>query len=131
MIKKSLRIRALLALLAPLALTAVALIYPASSFAQDFFAAVDDVPIMPGLREVPESGFVFDKPDGRIAEATARGRVTREAVLAFYADALPQLGWAMVEPGRFKRDDEGLTFVFSNSGGDLVVRFQIAPLKDR
>ncbi|MFO1189746.1 MAG: hypothetical protein U1E97_09230 [Alphaproteobacteria bacterium] len=101
------------------------------SRAQDFFTIVDDLPIMPGLREVAGSGFVFDKPDGRIAEAAARGRVTRNAVLSFYAEALPQLGWTMASPGRFHRDSEGLSLAFSTEGRDLVVRIQVAPLKDR
>jgi len=102
-----------------------------ASRAQDFFTIADDLPIMPGLTEVPGSGFVFDKPDGRIAEAAARGRVNRDAVLRFYAEVLPQLGWTLASPGRFRRDAEGLSLVFSTEGRDLVVRIQVAPLKDR
>ena len=113
------------------ALLALAALAPAAPRAQDFLVTVDDVPVMPGLTEVPGSGFVFDKPDGRIAEATARGPVTRAAVLAFYAETLPQLGWTMAAAGRFRRDDEGLTLTFSTQGRDLIVRFQVAPLIDR
>ncbi len=34
-----------------------------------FRAGVADLPLMPGLAEVPDSGMVFDKPAGRIVEA--------------------------------------------------------------
>ena len=37
--------------------------------------------------------MVFDTPAGRIVEAVASGAVTRDEVLAFYAETLPQLGW--------------------------------------
>src|SRR5690554_5350063 len=33
--------------------------------APQFFTALQDVPLMPGLHEVPEMTVVFDKPEGR------------------------------------------------------------------
>ncbi len=41
-----------------------------------YLAAVADLPLMPGLAEVPEAGLVFDQPSGRIVEAYAQGAVT-------------------------------------------------------
>jgi len=113
------------------ALVLCALAAAGHPLAQDFLSTVDDVPVMPGLTEMPEAGFVFDKPDGRIAEAAARGRVTREAVLAFYGQTLPQLGWSRAAPDRFRRIDEGLVLSFAREGTLLVVRFQVAPLAIR
>ncbi len=34
-----------------------------------YLAAVADLPLMPGLAEVPGVGLVFDQPSGRIVEA--------------------------------------------------------------
>src|SRR3546814_12004018 len=63
---------------------------------------------MPGLKELPDSGLVFDKPGGRIVEAFAQGDVTAQAVIAFYDGALPQLGWRREAPGASLREGERL-----------------------
>src|SRR3546814_17721527 len=62
---------------------------PGDAAAQDgagsgYVAGIPDLPLMPGLKELPDSGLVFDKPGGRIVEAFARGDVTAQAVIAFY-----------------------------------------------
>ena len=66
---------------------------PAASGAEGFVAGTEDVPLMAGLTPVAGSSLVFDKPQGRIVEAQAKGRVSRDRVRAFYAGTLPQLGW--------------------------------------
>src|SRR5258708_16451349 len=58
-----------------------------------FVAGTEDVPLMPGLRNEDGTLVVFDKPQGRIIEVEARGKVTRAAVEKFYAASLPALGW--------------------------------------
>ncbi|HEY9548625.1 MAG TPA: hypothetical protein VIR45_03910 [Kiloniellaceae bacterium] len=60
---------------------------PGDAAAQDgagrgYVAGIPDLPLMPGLKELPDSGLVFDKPGGRIVEAFARGDVTAQAVIA-------------------------------------------------
>ena len=60
--------------------------------AQRFVAGIDDLPLAPGLEEAP-GAVVFDKPDGRIVEADAGGRVPAAAVRAFYRAVLPAFGW--------------------------------------
>jgi hypothetical protein len=95
--------------------------------AQDYIAEVEDLPLMPGLAEVEGAGVVFDKPDGRIVEAYAQGWVTREAVLAFYRQALPQLGWRAAGGAVFRREGEALSLDFLDGGGALVVRFTLVP----
>jgi len=59
-----------------------------------FVAGTEDIPLMPGLRNQESTLVVFDKPQGRIVEVEARGKVTRAAVEKFYAASLPGLGWS-------------------------------------
>ena len=91
-----------------------------------FFSAIDDLPLMAGLEEVG-GGVTFDTPQGRIAEATAQGRVAQDAVGAFYDRTLPQLGWAAAGKNRFAREGESLELRFENTGDALTVRFSLAP----
>ncbi|WP_395646645.1 hypothetical protein [Terricaulis sp.] len=83
-----------------------------------FFAALDDVPLAPGLSE--GAGFQFEEAGGRIIGATATGRATPEAVRAFYADTLPSLGWSLSPTGAdelvFLRGRERLAFSIRRDG---------------
>ena len=38
-----------------------------------FLSGAEDLPLMPGLHEVPEATLIFDKPAGRLIRAMARG----------------------------------------------------------
>lgn len=110
---------------------------PPLSFAQEpageeavFFQSLDDIPLMPGLREEGDASVIFDKPEGRIAEAAARAEtpVGADAVRAFYEDALPQLGWEKAGNGRFVRQGERLSMtVDPGAEGRPTVRFTIEP----
>lgn len=106
------------ALLAPLLLAAAA-------HGEGFLAEVEDLPLAPGLVEQP-GGTLFETPSGRIVEATATGRVDPAQVRAFYAGALPDLGWKPGPDLTFTREDELLRIDFD--GG--AVRFSITPVKE-
>jgi hypothetical protein len=88
---------------------------------------------MPGLEEAPQGVMVFDTPSGRIVEAIATGRVSRESVIEFYDATLPQLGWARTGLTTFAREGEILELVFLGTGADplgagtLTVRFALSP----
>ena len=95
-----------------------------------FVEGIDDLPLMPGLVGVADQSLVFDKPDGRIVQAVAAGRVQASAVRSFYADTAPQLGWKSAGEGRFTRDGESLRIELIDSGapgGTLTVRFLVNP----
>lgn len=92
-----------------------------------YLAAVADLPLMPGLAEVPGVGLVFDQPSGRIVEAYARGAVSRAAVRAFYLDTLPNLGWRAKAEALFQREGEELRLDISGDDGALIVRFTLQP----
>lgn len=112
-------------ILAALLLCAVA----GAAFAADekFLSGFGDLPLMKGLAAVPDSETVFDTPDGRIVEAYAAGKVSRESAAAFYRRSLPQLGWRRVKANVYRREEEMLTIEFRTRGGTLTVRFMLAP----
>jgi hypothetical protein len=104
---------------------------PGSARAQNvgYVANVEDLPLMPGLSEIAGAGLVFDKPEGRIVEAYARGSLTPEAVLAFYRRSLPQLGWVAAGPAAYHREGERLDLevLGQDTAGTVVVRFSLSP----
>ena len=118
-----------------LALSAPGAAAPAEAQSGGYVADVADLPLMPGLTELKGAGVAFDKPSGRIVEAYARGDVTRAAVLAFYRDTLPQLGWTLAGSDGFRREGEvlALEFLDETSGasgkaeGPLTLRFILRP----
>lgn len=99
--------------------------------AQDagFIAGVEDLPLMPGLKEIVGAGLVFDKPEGRIVEAYASGSLSAEAVLAFYGRSLPELGWKAASSAAYHREGERLDLevLGRDASGTLVVRFSLSP----
>lgn len=95
-----------------------------------FLDAIEDLPLMPGLAEDPESAVVFDSPSGRIVEVFATGNVDERKVLDFYADTLPQLGWRSEGRASFSREHEVLKVEFPGRPGNgtpLTVRFHLTP----
>jgi hypothetical protein len=97
----------------------------------EYLAAVADLPLPPGLVEDVGAGISFDKPEGRIVEALARGAVAKTDVAAFYRAALPGLGWKPLVDGqagsRWQRGGEILSVDIVDAGNPLLVRFSIAP----
>src|SRR5579872_2945578 len=89
----------------------------AAEEAPGFLAGTEDVPLMPGLSNDPATLVVFDKPQGRIVEVEATGKVTRAAVETFYAESLPPLGWSADGERRWVREGEGLRFSFKGRDG--------------
>ena len=112
-------------MLAP-ALLIVAAISIGAARAQQFVPGTEDVPLMRELAPVKDSDVVFDKPEGRIIEASARGKVSKQAVKTFYASTLPQLGWK-ASGESWTRETETLRLDFSGKDGDLWVTFTLLP----
>jgi hypothetical protein len=98
-----------------------------AAFVAGYVAEVDDLPLMPGLRQLLGAGLVFDKPSGRIVEVYAQGEVRPEAVRAFYARSLPPLGWQVAGEAAFRRDGEILLLEFVTRERPLLVRFSLRP----
>ena len=115
------------ALLGALMLVTAPVPRAAAADAPAYIDRIPDLPLMTGLREVPDAGVTFDKPSGRIVEAFAHGEVARAAVRSFYRETLPQLGWTRTAPGTFAREGERLTLDYLGGDGDLTVRFTLQP----
>lgn len=110
---------------------ALALAVAAPACADGYLAALEDVPLMPGLEEVADAGLEFEAATGRIVEAVAIGAkrpgLDRGAVLAFYGSALPQLGWRPVTALSFVRESEVLELTVEEVPGRVTVRFGLKP----
>ncbi len=103
---------------------------PLSPAAQDGARYVDgiaDLPLMPGLEEMKDSGLVFDKPSGRIVEAYAAGRVTSGEIMRFYEQTLPQLGWRSDRRGGYLREGERLQLTLTEASDEVTVQFRLYP----
>jgi hypothetical protein len=92
-----------------------------------FVEGFEDLPLAPGLVNLPEAGTGFDKPTGRIVVAYASGKTSRSAVEKFYSTTLPQLGWTR-EGGAYLRDGERLTIEILGAEGGVTVRYTLAPI---
>ena len=108
--------------------------YAGSRFVRGF----DDLPLMPGMTELPGELMAFDSPAGRIVENSVRGNLGKQAVQTFYAATLPQLGWVQAGPHLFIREEETLKLEFlppegisisgqANDTPSLTVRFSLYP----
>jgi hypothetical protein len=107
---------------------AMALRLGAALAADAFVPGIDDLPLMPGLVAEADA-LVFDKPDGRIVQATARGGLESRAVRDFYDSTLPQLGWRRQSAGRYVREGEALDIAIEGTGGRITVQFTLSPGK--
>ena len=118
----------------PLFLALLCLLIPALSLGQAatqepgrYFTELPDLPLMPGMAEMPDAGVSFDKPEGRIVEVYAQGEGTEDEVLRFYRRALPQLGWEAAGPKRFRREGEVLNLEVETAGGFVTLRCALHP----
>ena len=113
-------------LMLPLIMLIVTTLGVGPARAQQFVPGTEDVPLMHELAPVKDSDMVFDKPEGRIIEASARGKVSKAAVRSFYASTLPQLGWK-ASGESWTRETETLHLDFAGHDGDLWVTFTLVP----
>ena len=95
--------------------------------AAEFVSGFADLPLMPGMAQIPGSDLSFDTLSGRIAIALARGKQDQAAIRAFYDSALPQLGWRRRPDDGLTREGEILTIDYLADGAETVVRFTLTP----
>jgi hypothetical protein len=106
-------------------LLSLAAIAPAS--AAEYLKAVSDLPLADGLKEQADKATVFDTPLGRIVNAYATGNLKPAAVLAFYDDTLPALGWDRQKAGTYHRKNEILKIdVWGPDEGPTNVSFTLS-----
>lgn len=126
-------------LLTPAAFLAFFLL--ASPVRAQYVAGFEDLPLAPGLAMVEGSDLSFDKPEGRILEAVARGSTTDRAKVGdFYRGSLHQLGWTEIGMRRdggawsqliYQREDEQLSIALGGRAGQVEIRYQLSPKQGR
>ena len=82
---------------------------------------------MRGMTEATESNVAFDTVHGRVLVSFAQSSEGEEKILAFYKEALSQLGWKSNRDGEFLRGEEILTIDFLPDGDYLAIRFSLEP----
>lgn len=93
-----------------------------------FFSSMQDIPLVPGLGELPDQTVSFDKPDGRIVESVAEIETGNAALIKnAYEKTLPQLGWRWISDNSYVRAKESLTLTFENYEGRNFVRVMVRP----
>ena len=106
------------------------LLAPSGARAGEFFSAIRDLPLMPGLTERPEAAIVFDHEAGQVTTALASGPVEKAAIRQFYRHILPPLGWVpqcdaapCPPPDRYRREGESLELDLAAERGETAARF--------
>ena len=93
-----------------------------------FFEALYDVPVMPGLEELPDQAMLFDKPDGRIASVVAASKTVGEAdIRRFYEETLSQMGWKKSTQNQYVRGADRLSLEVVRRAPITVVHFTLEP----
>ncbi len=100
---------------------------PHARAADIFVFGFEDLPLMNGLTQIQQESVLFDTPQGRIVQASATGMVTREAVLSFYRETLPQLGWNAMDDQTYQREGEILRLEITETDRALMVQFLAEP----
>jgi hypothetical protein len=93
-----------------------------------FFEALYDVPVMPGLEELPDQAMLFDKPDGRIASVVAASKALSEAdIRRFYGETLSQMGWKKDGQNQYVRGSDRLSMDVIKRPPLTLVHFTLEP----
>ncbi len=111
------------------AIAGIAVLAAAPAHATDFLKAIDDVPLVKGLTEMPEP-IVFESDQGRVVRTSAEGQVDGALISSFYSASLPALGWKPVtgvEGLAFERENERLTIGVRQAASSkpVQVRFEL------
>lgn len=100
----------------------------AQSQAGDFLSVLPDVPLPANVIEIADSQIDFDSPDGRIIQVSAQGAMTKKAILDFYEETMPELGWEAISSNEFLREKERLTLEFSSQNQHIFIQFELSPV---
>ncbi len=114
----------------PALLATLLVLAPPAVRADDYFAAIDDLPVAPGMAEDENASVVFDSPAGRIVTVVAIGNARLAVLRAYYRSALPALGWDPQYADAYVREGATLAFTYSRDGDRLTMRIRLATSGD-
>ena len=94
-----------------------------------------DVPVMPGLAEVPEARVTFDKEEGSIIETMLEGQVPVGRAQTWYAGSLSGLGWVLESATGarqvYRRAEDRLVIDYGGTDGGTRVRLLREPAEQQ
>lgn len=95
-------------------------------------AGIEGVPLMPGLVELADDTVIFDKPEGRIIDATALGAISLRDAYTYYHGALIETGWTpllrkVIDGILMVRGGEVLHVRLRREAGETAVHFSLSP----
>lgn len=94
-----------------------------------------DVPVMPGLAEVPEARVTFDKEEGSIIETVLEGQIKAGRAQTWYAGSLPGLGWVLESATAsrqvYRRSEDRLVIDYGGTDGGTRVRLLREPAEQQ
>ena len=97
---------------------------------KQYVVGADDIPLFFGLELVEDDSSSFDTMLGNIVISKYWGDIEVKSVREFYLEALPQLGWILIDDKEdqisFKREDDKLEIRFRYASKGLYVRFFIS-----
>lgn len=98
-----------------------------SDAAEAYVPGTEDVPLMPELAPIPEASLAFDTASGRVVVAFLNAEADLDAVLKFYGDTLPQLGWQKRGAAEWARAGEVLSIEKIADELATVIRIELKP----
>ena len=103
------------------------LVYPQKLETVSF---IDDIPVKETMNVEPELSFSFDSPSGRIVILIATSDEKKEALLRFYDETMPQLGWIKTD-NEYLRGQEKFQLISSANQNRLIWRLSITPISKK
>lgn len=102
------------------------------------FSAIAEVSYVPGIADLPvpekfelkeNSSNIFDVREGKIVDAVFTGDGSRDGVIEFYAQTLPELGWDVLSNTRFERNREILEIIIVEDifSDEMEVTYSLRP----
>ena len=92
---------------------------------------VGDLPVPSQVFIDAQSSVNFDSPSGRVIQFTFQSALTEGDVMAFYQEALPELGWVLGAEG-YERGNERMTIIKSanqDNSARTAYDVVVSPLK--
>jgi hypothetical protein len=95
-----------------------------------YVAGIEDLPLMPGLKQGLAPTLDLKHLFGHTVTSNARGDMTAQQVTDYYAETLPRHGWVQVTPVEYRRGNEDLDIaVRSSHMSGAMVHFELIPDK--
>ena len=86
-----------------------------------------DIPLPPELMIAEDEKALYDTPNGRIIDVFAYGLKSKQDILTFYTNSLPQLGWQQLNSATYLKDNEKLLIAVTEDLDQTMVQCSLRP----